>query len=230
MKTKTALTLACIFVGSLIITALLPASAGIFKNLAAAPAVGALAGALFLLFRDWTAHQRALSIAEIGSSVSIGAMSHMANVAFDKHVLFCEEYATEMFETLNTLFIHGPDQRAIDHYRNFAGIRRKWAVWLTTDVETNLDKFESAIWTIGNNERLIREYPTLENRQQLIEEMMMAFVEVIGEREWHGKPVNQDIAIKTIMARLRDVLGISELTSSRATLIRRATDNLKDRE
>jgi hypothetical protein len=34
----------------------------------------------------------------------VGVTSHMSNVVFDKHVVFCEEYMAEVRETVTTFF------------------------------------------------------------------------------------------------------------------------------
>jgi hypothetical protein len=76
----------------------------VFQNLATLPGMGGLLGALFFIFRDWRAHDRALLIQDAGHRFEIGATSHMANTAFDKHVKFCEEYDKAMQETIDHLF------------------------------------------------------------------------------------------------------------------------------
>jgi hypothetical protein len=41
--------------------------------------------------------------AEAQNAFSMGATSHMATVAFDKHIGFCEEYVEQMSKALYTL-------------------------------------------------------------------------------------------------------------------------------
>jgi hypothetical protein len=225
MKSKTTLTLSGVFVASFILCLFLPDSRG--RDVAAVPAILALLGFLLQLQRDTLTHERSLAVLDVQNRFAIGAMSHMANVAFDKHVLFCEEYAAEMFNTLKTLFARGPHRDALDHSRNLAMIRRKWAVWLTPELEARLEPFESAIFKIGNYEMIVTDYPALDRRTEMIDKMYSLFAEVMGEKEWLGKAVGEERAISTIMNKLRGVLGINELTDARTELIRRATVSLQ---
>ena len=91
------------FLGSLVGVALLP-SRSTLQHVVALPAFGAFFAALLKIFLDLLAHDRALLLLEAQNAFSIGATSHMAIVAFDKHVTFCEEYLGEMYQTLSTLF------------------------------------------------------------------------------------------------------------------------------
>ena len=53
-----------------------------------------------------------IEMEEAKNRFTVGAASHMANVAFDKHVQFCEAYSGEMFSALTTLFARGPHAEA----------------------------------------------------------------------------------------------------------------------
>jgi len=78
--------LATVFVLSVAAYLIFPG--GTMRDLAAIPAIGALFSALFQILRDRLAHERALTVLGLQNSFAIGAMPHLANVAFDKHVLF----------------------------------------------------------------------------------------------------------------------------------------------
>src|SRR5450432_793484 len=149
-----------IFVGSMTAMVLVPA--GTLRKLAV-PGIGALFLAMFAamlqILRDSVTHQRSLSVLDAQNSFSIGATSHMADVAFDKYSLFCEEYVAEMFKALETLGREGPSQAARTHAFTLLEIRRRSAVWLTPEVETELDRFEDAIRKIGNDAWLVAQVP-----------------------------------------------------------------------
>src|SRR5580704_2666234 len=85
--------------------------------------------------------QYGIEMAERQNAFSMGANSHMATVVFDKYVGFCEEYVVAMSNTLPTLIQAGTTQTPGD----FVGIRQKWALWLTDDIESKLDRFEQLI-------------------------------------------------------------------------------------
>jgi hypothetical protein len=224
MKTRnTYIALTAVFVGAIVVVSL-PVT-DVVRTLAAVPAVGALLGALLQIARDRIAHERSLLVLEAQNSFSVGATSHMANVAFDKHILFSEEYASEMFQALTSLFTEGPGKKALPHAYALHEIRRKWAVWLTPELETSLEGFERAIRKIGANAGLLEHMP---GDTATIHEMYLLFAEVTGEKEWQGKPITGDVAVATVIGRLRKVLGIDELTLLRSEFVKRAVKNLKN--
>jgi hypothetical protein len=200
--------------------------AGAIGELAALPAVGALFYALFQLGRDSIAHERAVRLEEAKNSFTVGATSHMANVAFDKHVLFCEEYTSGMLFTLTTLFQEGPTRKALDHAKSLVGIRDKWTLWLTPEIETQLGRFEAALRKIGVYERYVSDYPGGKDREPRLKEMFSLFMDVVGEKEWEGETLTGETAVRTMIAALRSVLGIDELTHLRSALVKRALSEI----
>lgn len=73
------------------------------------PLVVNLVAALFQLVRDDAAHDRARQLQQSKEDFAFGIESHMARIAFDKHVEFCEAYATEPYETIPRLFNNSGD-------------------------------------------------------------------------------------------------------------------------
>ena len=90
------------------------------QSFSAIPLVGALVGALWQMFRDQVAREHAVAIFEADKLFVVGASSHMANVAFDKHTLFCEEYLKEVNLALDTLIREGPTEKAVSHATIFS--------------------------------------------------------------------------------------------------------------
>lgn len=84
------LVIVALFATSFAAAAFLPFN-DVSRIVAAFPAVGAVFVAVFQVFRDQLAHDREVSLQTTQNSFAIGATSHMANVAFDKHVAFSEE-------------------------------------------------------------------------------------------------------------------------------------------
>jgi len=199
----------------------------VVSELAGIPAVAALFGALFQLGRDSIAFERSMRLEEEKNRFSIGATSHMANVVFDKHVEYCERYIAEVFETLTNLFRHGPHEDALKHASSLYLIRRAWSVWLTPEIESELEQFEASIRRIGANAHLVAMVP---GEPTAIKAMYAEFAAVFGAKygfkQWDGEDVPQDHAIEAVIAHLRSVLGIDELTRLRSELIRRATEDL----
>ena len=129
-------------------------------------------------------------LVESQNTFSVGATSHMAIVAFDKHICFCEEYVKEMSEALRSLIEDGSIEAALDVTRFFR-IRQKWALWLTQEMENELDQFERNFTLMG------------------------------GEARSYGVsgPASNESSIKTMIAILRKVLRVEELTTLRNELV-----------
>jgi hypothetical protein len=199
----------------------------VLADLAGIPAIAALFGALFLLARDSIAYERSLHLEETKNRFTVGATSHMANLAFDKHVEFCEAYTDEVNVTLAFLFRRGPHQDVLQRANALAEVRTKWSLWLTSDMEERLLKFEGGLRTIGANAHLLEGLNAEgEERTEAVQNAYSTFAAVLGWENWHGQPVSSDLAAERVIIGLRDVLGISELTRLRSELIRRATGSL----
>jgi hypothetical protein len=199
----------------------------IVGDLAGIPAILALFGALFQLSRDSIAHGRSLRSEEAKNRFTIGATSHMANIAFDKHVSFCEEYTEQILETLTFLFRKGPHKDVLERANSLADTRTKWTLWLTPEVDAELLKFEGALRTIGAQAELLENLHVGEDRSDTVQKVYETFAEVMGFETWKGQAVSGDRAIEKVFERLRKVLGIDELTHLRGELVKRALDDLK---
>ena len=105
------------------------------------------------------AHERALWIIEAQRSFSIGATSHLAEVAFDKYALFCEEYIARDVPNSYNAHPRWPPATALPHASSLLEIRRKWALWLTPTLETELEPSETAIRKIGADAYLLEHAP-----------------------------------------------------------------------
>jgi hypothetical protein len=130
----------------------------------------------------------------------VGATSHMATVAWDKHIEFCEEYVEEMYKALHTLIQDGRTDEPLDA-RSFSRIREKWALWFTHEIENKLETFERDITQIGPSRVL--------------------------DANGNGPPVSNENSIKTgiVIAYLRGALLTEELTALRNDLVIRSSGN-----
>ena len=218
------LLLSLVFLTSVAAT-FVPSMGDLTRAVTALPAVGAVLAGLFQLLRDQMAHERAWSIQAAQNSFTVGVTSHMANVAFDKHVTFSEEYVVEMFQTLTTLFREGPTDQVLSHSGNLYKIRQRWAIWITPDVEIELEKFEAALRKIGASAHFVEVDLTSPKRSDTIETMYSLYEEVTGMTDGDEKQARADHAILSIIQCLRQVLGIEELTELRRTLVARSLHN-----
>jgi hypothetical protein len=203
-----------------------------FRAVVAIPGVCAVCVAMFRLlqdeiahertiFRDELTHDRAALLQNAQNYFEVGVASHMAEVAFNKHVEFCEEYTAELHRSLGTLFRKGPSKETLQHVFNLAEIRRKWAVWTTPELGQQLDRFESAMNEIGVNAQYLEAVP---GDPTSIKIMFARFAEVYGLARWEERPVPRELAITTAIEKLRDVLEINKLTRLRSSIIERASE------
>jgi hypothetical protein len=158
-------------------------------------AVGAGLALLVKYLSERSSQRHSKEQAEMQNAFSMGATSHMATVAFNKYTDFCEEYVGEISRALYALIQDGPAYRPIDAV-DFSSIRRKWALWLTRDIEVELDRFEDGLLRIGADAQ---------------------FFGADGSPEWNEQ------GAKPIIAYLRDTLGVEELTALRKDLVARSS-------
>lgn len=187
------------------------------------PVVSALFGALFVLLRDYIAFDRQQEMQRRQNSFVLGATSHMANMAFDRHVEFAVDYIEEAHETLRTLFQEGPCEQALDHARNLYGIQKKYRAWLTLDIEAKLDDFEARLRKLGAAARFEKNASN-KDRVMRLDTMYEEFAGLINMDEWDGKEVTEENAIVTLIHWLRGILGIEELTKLRGEIIKNAAN------
>jgi hypothetical protein len=216
-------TLGVVFVASSMGALFLPDQ--VVRRIAASTALVSVTGAIFQVVRDSVAHERSLSILESQNAFSMGATSHMANVAFDNYSSFCEEYVAEMFLTLATLMREGPRKSAFEHGRNLSNIRNKWAVWLTPEIDGRLAPIEKELRTIGSEAWIHEQAPGHGSS----EAMFTAFAKVIGLENWQGKPLRDEFTVTAVINQLRRILGTEELSRLRSELVTRALRNIADR-
>ena len=223
---KTYFGIAAIFSVSLAFYYWHPDGEGI-QFLAGIPLVGSLVAALVQILRDQATHERAMLIVAEQNRFSLGASSHMANVAFDKHVQFSEEYAEEVHKALTTLFRNGPTPEVLQHTGTLYVLQQKYAVWLTSKLEKDLEVFESALRRIGADAGYVYNTTDADDRQQKLNAMYKTFAEVMGFEEWRGEKLTDDLAISMMIRRLRNILGTEELTEIRSAIVSKAITELR---
>lgn len=218
---KTYSAIAMIFLASVAFYYWNPSGTAI-QFLAGIPIVGSLVAALVQILRDQAAHERTMLVLAEQNRFSLGASSHMANVAFDKHVEFSEEYAKEVHKALITLFREGPTPEVLQHTGALYTLQQKYAVWLTPKLEMDLETFESALRRIGADAGYVRDTPSAKDRQQRLDAIYRTFAEVMGFEEWEGEQLTDNLAVSMMIRRLRTILGTEELTEMRSAIISNA--------
>lgn len=199
----------------------------IFKGIASLPGTGALVYILVQLYRDRRFYERSIELLQRQQDFALGTASHMANVAYDKHIFFCEAYINRTINILGELFQSGPAKNASNFASDLMSIRKKHATWLTTEIESKLISFESAIRKIGLGMQRLENLPVGKRRSQLVEQIFKSFGIVISEE----KPSTEEegeIAATRIIDHLRGLLGIKELTELRLNAVRLALRRMAD--
>jgi len=198
----------------------------LLQAIAAVPLVGSVVGGLFQVLRDQVAHDRASILQAAQNNFVLGAGSHMAEVAFNKHVEFAEAYMQEALAALVTLYRHGPTPEVLSHAHELRAVREKFLVWLTEALEASLDPFEAAFREIGANAGYIRAMQASQDegpaRQKAIQEMYNRLAQVIGMKEWQGQSISDELAVTSLSRKLREILGTEELTQMRGAILRQA--------
>lgn len=192
-----------------------------------APAVFALLGGLFQLLRDQATHEQMLERQSKEMQFAVGTASHMANRAFDKHSEFCEKYMEEIHKTVSTLFREGDTEQALDHAADLWTLRQEYAVWLTDEMNTDLDRFEGGIRKLGANAHFVKvttgDRNQAENRALKIDENFQLFGSILG-LDGIGDELDENLTVETVKRTVRNILGIEELSRLRTKFIREATE------
>jgi hypothetical protein len=224
---KTYLLLFAVIILSIAFTMTLPAE-HIMKYVYSSPGIIALLGILYRLFLDETQYQKKASLQHDQQTFDLGTTTHMANVAFDKHVLFCEEYMKEMQNAVLTLFREGPSSTGMSLASNLLQIRINHAAWLTNEIDTNLEPFEQALREIGADAEFYKNDPAGANETGSVKKSFNTFKKVLGLKESKDDTdLDPRIATSTIINHLRGILRIEELTNLRQFLITSKKDELK---
>ena len=218
--------LSLVFIASVAATLLLPVE-GVIRYAALAPGVAALFGALFQLLRDHASHERQLELREREQLFSLSVTSHMAQIAFDKHAAFCEEYVARVNKGVIELYRDGPSEKATTIVFELSNIRQKHAPWIPPDVLERLKPFEGAIWDVGISSKFLGEAGEVPDRAARVVKMHKTFSQVLGI-PLSAAEERPEVRVDHILAHLQDVLGIKELSKLRAAVVRNAMRSLDD--
>ena len=206
-------------------TLLLPIE-GILKGIAASPGLLAMLTAVFQVLRDQAAFEKQLIIQKNQFRYSIGAASHMANTAFDKHAEFCEKYMAEIHVVLHKLFQKAETAEALEHAWKLHSLREEYAVWLTDEINEELGKFEAALRKLGATAHFVQTTVGSEahaqQRSLRIGQNSDLFDEILHIDE--TKEINEEHAIDAVKKKVRKILGVAELTRLREHLISKACE------
>lgn len=218
--------LGAIFCLSLLIVLVVPES--FWKGLAATPAILSLLGSLFKLFQDQAAHERQMELQRKQQIFNLGSASHMANVAFDKHVEFCEEYMAAVQGMVTGLYGMGPTKEIKNFLNKLQSIRIRFAVWLDEEISSELNSFENVLQKIYSLSEYIEstegDRQREEIRKQRIDEMYKLYETFLG---LGGPPSDKKIVGHTVQGfakKIQGILDIEKLSAIRKILVDESHD------
>lgn len=214
-----------IFIISFILSILIQTNE-IFKGLIALPAIGSLLSVLCKIWIDNLAHERNIELQNKQQNFILGATSHMAEVVYDKHALFCESYVTRLQKGLQEIYRDGASKNAINIGRELVNIRQEHSTWLTKKIESELKIIETALIEMGAKENLLDYQTTGEDRTKTVERVYRLLGLILG----HEKSTNDEeskMAIEEVIEIIREILGINALTDLRIEATKLAVSKLK---
>lgn len=227
MKNGIYVKLGVVLVISFGITHFLPMEA-FFKGIASLPGVGALIAAIYQILRDEAAHEKELRLQRQSQIFSLGATSHMANVAFDKHVQFCEKYLLEVHDVVILLFKEGPTLEVVRHIERFGQLQREYSAWIPRDMALQLAPFVDTLHELAAKKYLVNALKDSDDasRAKMAQDMFEAFRRALRLGE-PGNGTDNNTAREQVKERVRAILGIEQLTFIRQELVVQAANSLK---
>lgn len=187
------------------------------RGIVSLPAAAGLAGALFQIFRDRVAHERAVDLQQKEQMFNLGIASHMANVAFDKHIEFCELYIQQMQAGLGDLLAKGPTIQVLKFCGKLGDTRFRYRAWITSEVWDRLLLFEVALRKLGASASVLEHSPVSEGSSQAADQMDKLFQGILALKE--GTELDKEAAASRVIRHLQDFLGIEELSRLRASVL-----------
>jgi hypothetical protein len=198
----------------------------IMHGIMGAPAIMALIGIIYQIFRDQAEYEKRLLLQRDQQHFVLGATSPMASVAFNKHVEFCEKYITQMQKILSDLFREGPTRECLQWSSELADVRLAYRTWLTSDLQAKIMPFEEALTKVGGKHLESAALPGGESRNRTIEEMHDVFADLLGIPRLRGT-TDETVAPTRIMDHLQDILGVKQLVRLRIELVDEAVRALE---
>jgi hypothetical protein len=189
------------------------------------PGVSAMIFALYQFIRDEAAHEKAVDLQERKQLFDLGVTSHMANVAFDRHVAFVEKYISTMQKGLTDLFTTGPPGESLKFSLELIDIRLSFRAWITDDIEAKVMPYEDALRKMGATNIVLEGIPPGPERTRLVNEIYKAFSAVAGIE--HEGQVDENLAPRKIMNHLQDVLEVRQLVRLRRSAVQAAISSLE---
>ena len=193
----------------------------------ALPGISALCAATFQLLKDHAAHQRKKEELQIGHNFTLGISSYMSQKVFDKHIDFCEEYITELDNIVDLLIEKGPHETFMTEARKLYNLRRKYHLWLSSNVEDKLHGFEIALNNVGNNTNLAKQLDNNDPRRSTaLDEAQKEFMDIMQEVFNNHDNPKEGVSVNSVKDRIKSILEIDSIIRIRQQIIAQAISNI----
>jgi hypothetical protein len=176
--------------------------------------VAALLGAVFQIVRDNAAFERELEMKREDRAFVLSPAAHMAQIAFDRYIVFCEEYLKTLWEILPQLVSEGPSVKVLDMSRRLMKLRENHGLWVPPDVVKKVAPFENALWTIGAKSI---------SKDLVTSEAMFALFQEVLDLTKAPDGTSSELVYHRVLTELQARLGIAELTVLRIAALKEAT-------
>lgn len=214
---------------------------------AATPAIGALLAGVWGFIKDERRYGQEMDLQASDHEFTVASASHMAEVVFDRFVVFAEAYDTALKDLLNEMFREGPSTKIEQKLAAIRAVRGEHHLWISSIVAARLDTFE------GKVRDMILATHMYESMQKSPHVMAMG---ASGDVDWGKKltahfdkahdlwqevlhvgsprhrgetvddPVvtaqNQAEGYMHVVAAFRESIGVEQLSSLRDTILKRA--------
>ena len=159
---------------------------------------------------------------------NLGAMSHMAETIFDKHVEFSELYIEKVMDSFHYLRSNRDSEKALVFSGDLTKLRFKFSAWLTNDIDVQLMRFEDKLRNLGANSEYIKMPKGKGTNQADRDQAARELLEILSAFTSWKEPssTHPDVQLNYIQNSLRDVLGVDELVKIRELIVQNANNQL----
>ena len=188
----------------------------------------ALMAVLYQIFRDNAAFERELIKQNENNDFILSATSHMANVAFDKHVEFAEKYLKAAQEELKKLRPVGQNgdiaQKAA---RRLFEVREEFGAWVTKEIREALEPFEHALLKFSAHADALEKHSPGISQPKIVEDFFAIYKKLKDVKDDERNAVAEE-GETCLIENLQAILGIPDLTQLRKRYIERASRQSKN--
>jgi hypothetical protein len=221
------------------------------RTLAAIPGIAALLAAVWTFIQDERKHGQQLERQANDHGFAVASASHMAEVVFDRFVIFAEAYDRALTELLSHMFQQGPSIKTEEKLHALRAVRAEHHLWISTTVSARLDTFEGkvrdmilathmydsmqqsrrvmAIGAVGDEAWGDRLMGHFDKAHDLWQEILHMGKPRLREGEAADAEVtaqNQAEGYMLVVAAFRESIGVEQLTQLRDSVLKRALSNL----